>query len=471
MLIKKAIAFLFLCLFSLPIAAKSSLVDGVRIWSAPDHSRLVFDVDGPIKYNTFRLDNPDRLVIDFKDAKVRGKLVKPGNDDLFIKNLRFAERNKSDFRVVLDLKNKSKPKSFVLEPNQQYNYRLVIDLEGEGTPAVANMTDKQVNSAKNQIAKASQQPVSSTNKPVEAKNTAPKKIAKSVNDRQEHRDIIVAIDAGHGGDDPGASGPTGLKEKAVVMQIARKLFSLFENEKGFKPVLTRHGDYYIGLRNRMKIARKHKADLFVSIHADAFRDRRVRGSSVYVLSSRGASSEAARWLADKENAADLVGGVKLEDKDDMLASVLLDLSQTATRQASMVVADSVYDQLKRNGKTHGKRVQKAGFMVLKSPDVPSLLVETAFISNPSEERNLKSSAYQQKMANAIMTGIKGYFEQSPPPGSWLASVAPKKHTIVSGETLSEIAQQYRVSLNSLRQTNGIKGNHLRVGQVLTIPRS
>jgi len=470
MLIKKAIAFLFLCLLSLPIAAKSSLVDGVRIWSAPDHSRLVFDVDGPIKYNTFQLDKPERLVIDFKNAKLRGKLAKPGNEDLFIKNLRFAKRNKSDFRVVLDLKNKSKPKTFVLEPNKQYKYRLVIDLEGMGTPAVAKKATKS-SSSKKQSTKTKQQPVTTKKESAVAKKSAPKKIAKSVYDRSPLRDIIVAIDAGHGGDDPGATGPTGLKEKKVVMQIAHKLYALFEKEKGFKPVLTRKGDYYIGLRNRMKIARKYKADLFVSIHADAFKDSRVRGSSVYVLSSRGASSEAARWLADKENAADLVGGVKLEDKDDMLASVLLDLSQTATRQASMVVADNVYKQLKRNGKTHGKRVQKAGFMVLKSPDVPSLLVETAFISNPYEERNLKSKAYQQKMAKAIKAGIKNYFEQSPPPGSWLASVAPKKHTIVSGETLSEIAQQYRVSLNSLRQTNGIKGNHLRVGQVLTIPRS
>jgi len=470
MLIKKAIAFLFLCLFSLPIAAESSLVEGVRIWSAPDHSRLVFDVDGPIKYNTFRLDKPDRLVIDFKNAKLRGKLAKPGNDDLFIKNLRFAKRNKSDFRVVLDLKNKSKPKTFVLEPNKQYKYRLVIDLEGTGTPAVAEKSSKTA-SPKKQSVKSEQHSVTQQQKVTAAKKTTPKKIAKSVNDRSPLRDIVVAIDAGHGGDDPGATGPTGLREKVVVMQIARKLYALFEQEKGYKPVLTRKGDYYIGLRNRMKIARKYKADLFVSIHADAFKDSRVRGSSVYVLSSRGASSEAARWLADKENAADLVGGVKLEDKDDMLASVLLDLSQTATRQASMVVADSVFNQLKRNGRTHGKRVQKAGFMVLKSPDVPSLLVETAFISNPSEERNLKSKTYQKKMAKAIMSGIKDYFEQSPPPGSWLASVAPKKHTIVSGETLSEIAQQYRVSLATLRRTNGIKGNHLRVGQVLTIPRS
>jgi N-acetylmuramoyl-L-alanine amidase len=472
MLIKKAIAFLFLCLLSLSIAAQSSQVDGVRIWSAPDHSRLVFDVDGPIKYNTFKLDKPDRLVIDFKDASLRGKLANPASEDLFIKKLRYAKRNKNDFRVVLDLKNKSNPKSFVLKPNQQYSYRLVIDLEGTGeaSQAVALKPENSESSAKksNVVANSGSK---SVEKAATTRQTPVRKIAKTVNDHKELRDIVVAIDAGHGGDDPGASGPTGTREKVVVYQIAKKLYALLKKEKGFKPVLTRQGDYYIGLRNRMKIARKHKADLFVSIHADAFNDPRVRGASVYVLSSRGASSEAARWLADKENAADLVGGVKLEDKDDMLASVLLDLSQTATRQASMVVADSVYEQLKRNGKTHGKRVQKAGFMVLKSPDVPSLLVETAFISNPSEERKLKNPAHQEKMAKAIMAGVKDYFIQSPPPGSWLASTAPKKHTIVSGETLSEIAQQYRVSLNSLRQKNDIKGNHLRVGQVLTIPRS
>lgn len=468
MLIKKAIAFLFLCLLSLTVAAKSSLVDGVRIWSAPDHSRLVFDVDGPIKYNTFRLDKPDRFVIDFKNARLRGKLAKPTSEDLFIKNMRFAKRNKSDFRVVLDLKNKSKPKTFVLEPNQQYNYRLVIDLEGVETAPVA-AKKKRPEKKTTSVAKTNKKPAGkATSKP---KESTPRKVAKSVKDHNKLRDIVVAIDAGHGGDDPGATGPTGTREKVVVYKIAKKLYALLKKEKGFKPVMTRQGDYYIGLRNRMKIARKHKADLFVSIHADAFRDPRVRGASVYILSSRGASSEAARWLADKENAADLVGGVKLENKDDMLASVLLDLSQTATRQASMVAASNVYKHLKRNGKTHGKRVQKAGFMVLKSPDVPSMLVETAFISNPSEERNLKSSTYQQRMAKAIMGGVKDYFMQSPPPGSWIAARAPKKHTIVSGETLSEIAQQYRVSLNSLRRTNGIKGNLLRVGQVLTIPRS
>jgi N-acetylmuramoyl-L-alanine amidase len=246
---------------------------------------------------------------------------------------------------------------------------------------------------------------------------------------------------------------------------------LLEKEPGFKPVLTRRGDYYIGLRNRMKIARKHKADLFVSIHADAFRDPRVRGASVYVLSSRGASNEASRWLADRENAADLVGGVKLEDKDDVLASVLLDLSQTATRQASMEVASSVYRQLKANGKIHGRKVLKAGFVVLKSPDVPSLLVETAFISNPDEERNLKNHAHQLKMAKAIRNGIRDYFHESPPPGTWLAKQLPKQHVIARGDTLSGIAEQYRVSLATLRRTNRIKGDHLRVGQVLTIPRS
>ena len=447
---KKVIFFLILSFLVAPLSAKTTLIDGVRVWSAPDHSRLVFDVDGPIEHKMFTLDKPDRIVIDFKNSRLKGKLTKPSSEDRFISNMRFAKRKKNDFRVVLDMKNKVKPNSFVLKPNKQYGYRLVIDLEGTEQPrAVADKKQK-------------------------TDSTKPKKqtkIAKSVKDISRQRDIIIAIDAGHGGDDPGATGPRGTREKIVVLQIAKKLAKLLEQEKGFKPVLTRQGDYYIGLRNRMKIARKHKADLFISIHADAFRDSRVRGASVYVLSSRGATNEATRWLADRENAADLVGGVKLEDKDDMLASVLLDLSQTATRQASMVVADNVYKQLKRNGKVHGKKVLKAGFVVLKSPDVPSLLIETAFISNPKEEKNLNSSAYQLKMAKAIKRGVVNYFAQSPPPGTWLASTSPTQHVIASGETLSEIAQQYRVSLSNLRKTNRIKGDHLRVGQVLTIPRS
>ncbi len=454
----KIIVFLILCLLSVSTLAQNTDVEGVRVWSAPDHSRLVFDVSGPVKYKLFTLDKPDRVVIDFQNATLKGKLAKASAEDLYLDKIRYAKRNKSDFRVVLDLKNKAKPNTFLLRPNDQYGHRVVVDLESTASQAKPQPETAKTTTTPNKAVKAT------TSK-------KPQRVTKSVKDRNELRDIVIAIDAGHGGEDPGATGPRGTKEKIVVYKIAKELESILKKEKGYKPILTRRGDYYVGLRNRMKIARKYKADLFISIHADAFRDPRVKGSSVYVLSPRGASNEAARWLADRENAADLVGGVKLEDKDDMLASVLLDLSQTATRQASMQAAKNVFNELKRNGKTHGKHVLKAGFMVLKSPDVPSMLVETAFISNPTEEKNLNSKAHRKKVAKAIMNGVKNYFEKTPPPGTWVASNSPKKHIISSGETLSEIAQQYRVSMNILRKTNGIKGDQLRVGQVLTIPRS
>jgi len=231
-------------------------------------------------------------------------------------------------------------------------------------------------------------------------------------------------------------------------------------------VLVRRGDYYIGLRKRMMIARERRADLFISIHADSFKDPRVRGSSVYVLSRNGASSEAARWLAEQENAADLVGGVSLDDKDDLLASVLLDLSQTATLSASTDVGTSVLKQLKTLGKTHKRRVQRAGFMVLKSPDIPSILVETAFLSNPTEEKCLRNRAHQRKLARAMVAGVRAYFRHNAPPGTRLAA---RSHVIVRGDTLGRIAGLYGVSLNDLRRANAINGSDIRVGQVLQIP--
>jgi N-acetylmuramoyl-L-alanine amidase len=249
------------------------------------------------------------------------------------------------------------------------------------------------------------------------------------------------VDAGHGGEDPGARGAKGTKEKDVTLAIARKLANKINQEPGMKAVLVRNGDYYIGLRKRMAIARKHRADLFVSIHADSFRDKRVRGSSVYTLSRRGASSEAAKWLAEKENSADLVGGVSLDDKDDVLAGVLLDLSQTATLQASGEVAHHVYKQLGQVGKVHGKRVQRAGFAVLKSPDIPSMLIETAFISNPAEERNLTSPSHQTKIARAIMRGIKGHFHDSPPAGTKLALMLRRKRNGDSEEPVRTSGRQ------------------------------
>lgn len=430
---KKLAAFVLLW-FSLPLFAGPVEINNMRVWSAPDHVRLVFDTSGPVDHSLFSLSKPDRLVIDIAKARYKGKLPVPENDNPVIQRLRSASRKNGDLRVVLDLKGRVKPKSFVLKPNRQYGHRLVVDLY----------------------------PGKSGGRTVTAvRRTQPKAL----------RDVVIAIDAGHGGEDPGAKGRSGTYEKTVVLAIARKLARMIDREPGMRAVLIRKGDYYLGLRKRMQLARRHRADLFVSIHADAFRDPRVQGSSVFTLSSRGASSEAARWLAERENSADLVGGVKLEDKDDLLASVLLDLSQTATREASHQVARKVLSQLKRVGKTHKQQVQQAGFMVLKSPDVPSILVETAFITNPREERRLKDTRHQQKMAEAIMRGIRAYFEQMPPPGTLLASRAPRKHVITRGDTLGRIAQQYQVSLNKLRSVNKLSGDRIRVGQVLRIPET
>jgi N-acetylmuramoyl-L-alanine amidase len=260
-----------------------------------------------------------------------------------------------------------------------------------------------------------------------------------------------------------------------VLAIGKRLAEKLNGQRGIHAILIRDGDYYLGLRKRIAKAREAQADLFVSIHADAFNDPKVRGASVYTLSRRGASSEAARWLAERENSADLVGGVSLEDKGDMLASVLLDLSQIGTLQASSEAAERVLGQLKSLGKTHKRRVQQAGFVVLKSPDIPSMLVETAFISNPDEERRLKDPAHQRRVAEALSKGIVDYFNYQPPPGTWLAAnqvqKAPRSHVISPGDTLSAISKQYQVSVSRLRNANELKSDTIRIGQVLQIPGS
>ncbi|HPE78472.1 MAG: N-acetylmuramoyl-L-alanine amidase [Sedimenticolaceae bacterium] len=431
---KKLLTFIALLLIASQLPAAQ--VAGVRLWTAPDHTRLVFDTTGPAEHKVFSLAGPDRLVIDISDATVASDFSAAEIEDIHLGGLRHAPRPDGGLRVVLDLKQPVRPKTFLLKPNASYGHRLVVDLY-----------------------------------PVEA--AASPRVAKSATDIERARDIVVAVDAGHGGDDPGASGSRfRTEEKDVTLQIARRLKRLIDAEPGMRAVLTRDGDYYIGLRKRMAIAREQRADLFVSIHADAFNDKRVRGSSVYVLSQRGASSEAARWLAEKENSSDLVGGVSLDDKDDVLASVLLDLSQSATQHASLSAASRVYGELGRVGRVHGRRVQQAGFMVLKSPDVPSMLVETGFISNPEEERNLRDPKHQERMAKAILSGVQKFFTEAPPPGTRLAERqrATLKHVISKGDTLSEIADRYQVSLGSLRRENDIRSeNHIRIGQVLVIP--
>lgn len=414
-----------------PVAlAEPVQVENIRIWAAPDSTRVVFDVSAPITHQITMLTDPYRAVIDLENTELKCEVVEPVAGDKFLHNVRGAKREPRDLRIVLDLKKFISYKSFLLQPNKQYGHRLVVDLfSSEASTTTVKLDDQGI-----------------------VPNQA--------------RDVVIAIDAGHGGDDPGARGPSGVLEKDVVFAIAKKMVALINRERGMRAVLVREGDYFLRLRKRISIARENKADLFISIHADAFRDPRVRGSSVYILSKKGASSEAARWLAESENASDLIGGVSLDDKDDVLASVLLDLSQTASLEASIDVAERVLSGLKRLGKVHKQSVQSAGFAVLKSPDIPSILIETAYISNPAEEKNLTSQAFQDNIAKSILEGLRGYFRDFAPEGTLLAT---RKHIISRGETLSTIAQQYRISMESLREYNGLRGDLVRVGQVLTIP--
>ncbi len=419
-------------------------VQDVRLWNAPDHTRLVFDLDRRVEHRIFSLDKPPRLVIDFAKTRLATRLSGKRLKSRHITGLRYARRKDGTLRVVLDLIGQVRPRSFLLQPGGGHGHRLVVDLYDRKAAATV------------------------------VKETKPPK------DPAKGRDIVVAVDAGHGGEDPGARGRRHkTQEKAITLAIARRLKTLIDAQPGMRAILTRKGDYFVPLRKRIRIARRHKADLFVSIHADAFRDERARGASVFVLSRKGASSEAARWLAERENASDLIGGVSLEDKDDVLASVLLDLAQSSTLAASIRAAKLVHRQIGRISRLHGRRVQHAGFVVLKSPDIPSMLVETGFISNPREEKLLRSHRYQQRIAEAIFKGIREYFDREPPPGSRLAlekerkakKQAPIRYVIRPGDTLSTIAARHRVSVADLRNENGLKGDRIRAGQVLRIPRT
>ncbi len=448
----RSVSVILLLIVSVTLEAKQLQVNALRYSTGSDHARMVFDVSGPASHKVFVLNNPDRLVIDFNGTKLLKSLIQPPANHPLFSRVRSGTRNKKNLRVVFDLKRSVSSKSFTLKPDKKYGHRLVVDSFPKGSLAGQKTLKKHVKAKK------------------VANKVAKKTAVKSVMNKA--RDIVVAIDAGHGGVDPGAHGPKGTQEKKVVFQIAKKVAALINRKPGMKAVMVRKGDYFIKLRKRMQIARAAGADLFVSIHADAFENSNVKGASVFTLSERGATGEAARWLslAKRENSADLVGGLKLADKEDMVASVLMDLSQTATKEASRQVAGKVLKNFKSIGHLHQNRVQKAGFMVLKSPDIPSILVETAFISNPNEERKLRSSVHQKKIAKAIYRGIVSYFKQYPPADTYFAQKAQKRHVISRGETLSGIAQQYGVSMASIKSVNALVNNRIKIGQVLTIPK-
>ncbi len=428
-------------------------ISSVRVWNAPDNTRVVFDLSGPVKHHLFTLSNPNRVVIDIPNAQKSKALDLVDFKGGPLVNVRSAEQSNGDLRVVLDLDRKLNPKSFLLKPSDQYGHRLVIDLEGKtgATGAVA-------------VTKPS------------PSSSSPSK-SKSYSDYGGGRDIVVAIDAGHGGEDPGAIGAKGTREKDIVLQIARRLYNVLNAEKGIKPVLIRNGDYFIPLAKRRDLARKkHNADLFVSVHADAFHNRKAKGASVFALSRRGATSTLARVLAEKENQSDDIGGVNIDHADEMVTSVIYDLAMEGSMEHSIKVGSMVLREMGSVTRLHKKHLEQAGFAVLKSPDIPSILVETGFISNPTEENNLRSKNHQVKLSRAISRGIIAYFDQHPPPGTYFAARKTQRdatqHRIARGETLSEIAQRYQVTLASLMRYNRLNNDDvIRVGQVLRIPNS
>lgn len=443
--------------------AWSANIQAMRLSQAGSETRLVIDLDKAFQYEVFSLANPARLVVDIKNTLQTSPLTLPELLNSPIRAIRYASWQKNTLRLVLDLHHKVSYDSRTLGPKADYLHRLVIDLHDSPNTA-PTMQSVLATAPQPETAPTPRQTAISA-KPAEIATPKPVTTVSKSKKYMVRRDIIIAIDPGHGGQDSGALGKHGTKEKDIVLAVAKRLAKIVDAEPGMRAYLTRDTDVFITLRQRIKRARENKADMFISIHADAFKDAKAKGASVFVLSQRGASSEAAQMMADKENAADLAGGISLEDKDDMLASVLLDLSQTASLEASLEVANTVLAGLKRVGNVHKKHVESAAFVVLKSPDIPSILVETAFVSNPDEERKLNTPSHQNKIARAILSGISNYFQRNPLPGS----SSPQQHIVSSGDTLSMIAQRYQISMLELKTNNNLNRSDINVGDVLLIP--
>ena len=407
----KTLALLVLTLLWLPPAQAEVAISSVRLWPAQDYTRLTLESKQLLAYNMFTLAAPARLVVDLENVELNATLNELGSkvssDDPYIRSLRIGRFKPGVVRLVFDLKAEVKPQLFSLKPVGEYGHRLVLDIY-PATPidplmALAEQMEQKLGASAPLAGSAEV-----------AATPAPATPATPEAPELRNRLLLVAVDAGHGGEDPGARGRRGTREKNVTLAIARRLKAQIDATPGMRAILIRDGDYFIPLVGRVAKARKAHADLFVSIHADAFVKPHARGSSVFALSESGATSASARWLAKKENEADLIGGVNLAVQDPYLARTLLDLTQTATINDSMKLARHVLDELRDVNTLHRGHVEQAGFAVLKSPDIPSILVETAFISNPQEEKRLREERYQDKMAGAILEGIKRYFAQNPP---------------------------------------------------------
>lgn len=407
-------------------------IDGIRVWPAPENTRIVFDVKQKPDYKYFTLSKPNRLVIDFTNTKNTVALKNLAVNDPRVKLFR-SSLNKDKTRLVLELTKSYQLTVFPLAPAGQYGHRLVIDLYD--------------------------------------KNRSKKNVSKP---KQSVGDIIIGIDAGHGGEDPGSIGGKGTYEKRVTLAIAKKLQKIINKEKGMKAVMIRSGDYYVNLNRRTSLARDKNVDFLVSIHADAFHTPGPSGASVWVVTKSRAESELSRWLVNREKKSELLGGgggVIKNTSDSHLALALADMSKEHSLGVSFGVANNVIKELKKITKMHKKTPQNGNFAVLKSSDIPSILVETGFISNHKEEKNLTWSKHQQRLANAIHAGIKNHFLAHPLTGSYFASVGYKKHKVRSGESLSVLAKRYNISMSKLKSINKLKTNSLRIGQTLKIPRT
>ncbi|MBQ4861211.1 N-acetylmuramoyl-L-alanine amidase [Pseudoalteromonas sp. MMG013] len=435
---------LLLCFINSAVVLAKNKMEGVRVWPSPDSTRVVFDMSSKPDFSYFMLKNPLRLVVDLQSTQQAKYLPAVPKKHKLISKLRYSKpKKKNSTRVVFELSGAVKPVIFALAPTGPYKNRLVVDLYSTNT--TSRSADK-----------------------INAKKRT----------RVADRDIVIAIDAGHGGEDPGSIGPSGTYEKNVTLQIAKRIARLVDKEPGMKARLIRTGDYYLKLNTRTARAREKRADFFVSVHADAFSSPGPNGTSVWVLSLRRANSEIGKWLEDKEKHSQLLGGaaglIKDTANEKYLAKALLDMSMDHSMKTAFQVADEVVKELRSVSKLHKKKPQAANFGVLKSPDIPSILVETGFISNPREERKLNTAEHQQKLASAIFVSIRNYYKRNPPDNSLFASLknnTPVKHKVKRGESLSVLASRYGTTVTALKKHNRLKKNTLYIGQILTIPKA